>query len=227
MSLMMFFVFTSGCGGKTGEESLEITTENDKVSYSLGYNIGTQIMQNFMQNNFEVNPDIFTRAVKDVLSGSKQALTQEEMMAVMEKFQSDTMAEQQKAVVANLEATNAFLEQNKSKAGITVLDSGVQYQVIKEGSGPKPKVTDTVKVHYRGTLLDGKQFDSSYDRGEPIEFALNQVIPGWSEAVQLMQVGSNWKIFIPPDLAYGENGQRGIPPNSLLIFEMELLEIVQ
>jgi FKBP-type peptidyl-prolyl cis-trans isomerase len=166
----------------------------------------------------------------DAQSGTDTLLTQDEMMTALQTFQTTMMERQQakaeREASENITAGEAFLAENASKEGVMVTESGLQYKVITEGSGPKPQATDQVTVHYRGTLLDGTEFDSSYSRGEPATFGLNQVIPGWTEGVQLMNVGSKYEFYIPANLAYGERGAgASIGPNSTLIFEVELISI--
>ncbi|MCE5252543.1 FKBP-type peptidyl-prolyl cis-trans isomerase [bacterium] len=206
---------------------ITLTTDIDKISYSIGTQIGT----NFKQNKIEINTDILARAISDVMTDQKMALTEEEMQAVLDKFQTDMRAKMEASrndeLAANQAKASAFLAQNAAKPGITTLPDSLQYEVITEGTGPKPKDTDTVKVHYTGYLEDGTEFDSSYKRNEPAEFPLNSVIPGWTEALKLMKTGAKYKIYLPPQLGYGARGNQVIPPNSLLIFEIELIEIVK
>ncbi|MCX8065224.1 MAG: FKBP-type peptidyl-prolyl cis-trans isomerase [Candidatus Hydrogenedentes bacterium] len=210
-----------------GEEGKELKLESDidKLCYTLGVNVA----KTFELIGQKPNLDVFVKAINDVLEKKKLAMTDEEMQNSIRSFQQNLVNAQMKRreeqATKNEEEAKKFLEENKHKEGIVTHPSGIQYKVLKEGDGPKPKETDTVKVHYKGTLLDGTVFDSSYDRGEPVNLPLNRVIKGWSEAVQLMSVGSKWQIFIPPDLAYGKEGNQVIPPNSLLIFEVELLGI--
>lgn len=209
------------------EENKELKLENDidKLCYTLGVNVA----KTFELIGQKPNLDVFVRAINDVLEKKELAMTDEEMQNSIRSFQQNLMNAQMKKreeeAIKNEEEAKKFLEENKNKEGIVTHPSGIQYKVLREGNGPKPKETDTVKVHYKGTLLDGTVFDSSYDRGEPVNLPLNRVIKGWSEAVQLMPVGSKWQIFIPPNLAYGKEGNQVIPPNSLLIFEVELLGI--
>ncbi len=206
-------------------QKLELKNDVDKLCYTLGVNVAKTFEMIGQQPNF----DVFVRAMKDVLEKKDLAMTDEEMQNSIRLFQQNLMTAQMKKreeeAVKNEEEAKKFLEENKNKEGVVTHPSGIQYKVLKEGNGPKPKETDTVKVHYKGSLLDGTVFDSSYDRGEPITLPLNRVIKGWSEAVQLMPVGSKWQIFIPPNLGYGKEGNQVIPPNSLLIFEVELLDI--
>jgi FKBP-type peptidyl-prolyl cis-trans isomerase len=196
----------------------------DKVSYSIGLDIGTT----FKKQKMEINTDVLAAGVKDGLSGANPLLTPEEVRTVMTEFTKDM---REKAATANKEAADKntkegekFLAENKTKPGVKTTASGLQYVVEKEGSGAAPKETDTVVVNYRGTLLDGTEFDSSYQRGEPAPFPVNRVIKGWTEALQLMKPGGKYKLFIPSNLAYGPGGAGGdIGPNATLIFEVELL----
>ncbi len=198
-----------------------------RVSYAFGMQFARE-MGNF---DVQLDPEAFAKAMNDVYTGAESELSEEQMMTTLREFQTFLQrkrAEQQAAAqTQNLAQARAFLEENAQRDGVTTTGSGLQYEVMTEGDGTSPAATDTVRVHYRGTLLDGTQFDSSYDRGEPAEFPLNGVIPGWTEGLQLMKEGAKYKFYIPPDLAYGEAGRPGIPPNSLLTFEVELLEVVQ
>ncbi|MFC1692520.1 FKBP-type peptidyl-prolyl cis-trans isomerase [Candidatus Latescibacterota bacterium] len=217
-----------GDGGKMKNNEVQLNDTGDKVSYSIGYSMGQQIVNQFKMNNIDIDPDIFIYAVRDVLLDKMPAITEAEMQEVMEMYQAEMMAYREEELQKQLAAASAFLAENAQKPGITTLPDSLQYEVIKDGTGQRPKSTDTVRVHYRGTLLDGSEFDSSYERGEPNEFNLDGgMIEGWIEVVLLMKVGAHWKVYIPPQLAYGDQGRQGIPPNSLLIFEIELLEIVE
>ncbi|HET7844042.1 MAG TPA: FKBP-type peptidyl-prolyl cis-trans isomerase [Xanthomonadales bacterium] len=205
----------------------KLTTEKEKVSYMVGMDLSNGLAQ----IKDEIDPAIVAQALQDALKGGKTLLTQEEALAVRQSFISkmqSAQAEKQKVTAdKNKVEGEKFLAANKSKPGVKTTASGLQYQVIKEGTGKKPGPNDQVKVHYLGTLIDGTKFDSSYDRGQPAQFALNGVIPGWTEALQLMPVGSKYKLFIPSNLAYGDKGTPGpIGPNSTLVFEVELLEIL-
>ncbi|HEX6900671.1 MAG TPA: FKBP-type peptidyl-prolyl cis-trans isomerase [Thermoanaerobaculia bacterium] len=200
----------------------------DRASYAIGYNFGRQ----FKQNDITVNNDLLMKGLRDALGNGQASLTDEEMQTAMQAFQQQVMqqqADKQKAVGEKNKAEGeAFLAKNKERAGVKTTASGLQYEVLKEGTGPQPKATDTVTVHYQGTLMDGSEFDSSYKRGEPASFVLNQVIPGWTEGVQLMKVGSKYKFYLPAALGYGDRGAGGIiGPNAPLIFEVELLSIGQ
>ena len=199
---------------------------NDKAGYIIGLNLG----HNLKQQEIPVTADQIIKGLRDGLGGAAAQLKDDEIQAAMSQFQQQMMAKQQEKqkVVGdkNKQEGEAFLAANKAKPGVVTTASGLQYQVITPGSGPNPKPTDKVTVNYKGTLLDGKVFDSSYDRGQPVTFAVNQVIPGWVEALQLMKAGSKYKLYIPSSLAYGEAGAGGdIGPNSVLTFDVELLKI--
>jgi FKBP-type peptidyl-prolyl cis-trans isomerase FklB len=197
----------------------------DKASYIIGFNLGS----NLKKQEIPVTADLIVKGLRDGLGGAQGLLSDEEIQAAMTEFQQKMMAQQQakmaEAGEKNKKEADAFLASNKTKQGVVTTASGLQYQMLQEGTGPTPKATDQVTVHYKGTLLDGTVFDSSYDRNEPATFTVGQVIPGWVEALQLMKVGSKAKLFIPPALAYGESGAgQQIGPNSMLIFEVELLK---
>lgn len=194
--------------------------------------IGMDVGQSLLQIKDEVDVEIMARAVSDVLAGRETALSREEANRVREAFmqrlQQEMAAKRAKLAEENKKAGEAFLAENRKREGVKVTASGLQYEVIKEGNGRKPSATDQVKVHYVGTLIDGTKFDSSRDRGQPAVFPLNGVIPGWTEGLQLMSEGSIYKLYIPAELAYGEQGTQGlIGPNATLIFEVELLEVVK
>jgi len=199
-------------------DKMELKTQKDKLSYSLGMEMG----ENLRKNGIEIDQAIYQQGIKDALSGEKTLLTEQEASEVIAAYQKEwlkTYAEKNKA------EGEAFLAKNKKKEGVKTLPDGLQYKVITDGKGKKPKVTDTVTVNYRGTLVDGTEFDSSYKRGQPASFPVNGVIKGWTEALQLMKEGSKWELYIPANLAYGEQGRQGIPPNSVLIFEVELISV--
>jgi FKBP-type peptidyl-prolyl cis-trans isomerase FklB len=210
----------------SAEENLVLKNQKDKVSYI----IGTEIGKNFKKQSIDIDPDVLTRGIKDAISGGKPLLTEQEVQETMATFQKEMMAKQEdltkKLGEKNKKEGEVFLSENKKKEGVKTLPSGLQYKVIKGGIGKKPKINDTVTTHYRGTLIDGTEFDSSYRRGQPVSFPVSGVIPGWTEALQLMEEGAKWQLFIPPNLAYGERGTgRDIGPNATLIFEIELISI--
>ena len=194
----------------------------DSLSFSFGYLIGNNL---FVQNVEDINQKIFMKGFNYGYSDQKTTLSVEEANRIIQQYFQNMISDESKQ---NLEKSNAFLEENKLKEGVTTLSSGLQYTIITAGTGESPKPEDKVKVHYTGRLIDGTVFDSSVERGEPIVFGVNQVIPGWTEALQLMQPGAQWILYIPPALAYGENGAGGvIGPNQALIFEVELIEVVK
>jgi FKBP-type peptidyl-prolyl cis-trans isomerase FklB len=208
------------------DPKMTLKDDKDKVSYAIGLNIG----KSMKQEGLDINPDAIAAAMKDVFAGAKAQLTDEEVQQVMQDFQKKMMAKQMAAREEGLGKNKAegekFLADNKKKEGIKTTASGLQYKVITAGTGKTPKATDTVKTHYRGTLINGTEFDSSYKRGEPAEFPVNGVIKGWTEALQLMKEGAKWQLFIPSELAYGERGAgRDIGPNSTLIFDIELISV--
>jgi FKBP-type peptidyl-prolyl cis-trans isomerase FklB len=205
---------------------LTLRTQKEKASYAIGLNIG----KGLHKDSVDVDPNILLRGLKDAMAGGKTLLTDEEAKAVMIALQSDLRKKQeakmQVAGEANKREGEAFLASNKAQDGVVTLPSGLQYKVLKEGTGPKPAAGDSVVCNYKGTLLDNTEFDSSYKRGQPATFQVGQVIKGWTEALQLMPVGSKWQLFIPADLAYGQRGAGPtIGPNTTLIFEVELLSI--
>jgi FKBP-type peptidyl-prolyl cis-trans isomerase FklB len=204
----------------------ELKDQKEKVSYSIGIDIGNTLKRQMI----DVNAELLNRGIRDGLSGTKPLLTEEQIKETMSAFQKDMVAKQAAAKKATGEKNAAeakkFLAENKAKEGVKTTASGLQYKVLKEGTGPSPKATETVKVNYRGTTLDGTEFDSSYKRGQPASFPVNRVIKGWTEGLQLMKVGSKYQLFVPADLAYGERGAGSdIGPNATLIFEVELLGI--
>lgn len=203
-----------------------LTTQKDRFSYALGMNIGT----NMQRQSVPVDADILARGLKDSMAGGKTLLTEEEARAILNEVQTEMRKQQQVKAQqlgeANKKEGTEFLAANKAKEGVVTLPSGLQYKILTAGTGPKPAATDTVTVNYRGTLINGTEFDSSYKRGQPTSFPVNGVIKGWTEALQLMPVGSKWQLFIPSDLAYAERGGgASIGPNATLIFEIELLSI--
>jgi FKBP-type peptidyl-prolyl cis-trans isomerase FklB len=221
-AMIGIMLFAANCFGADG---MELKDRKDKESYSLGYQFG----QSLKSQGLAVNLEVYTAGIRDALSGTKPMLSQEEVNKTVSGIQSRVMAARQKefqeTADKKLSEGKDFMEANKKKEGMKTLSSGLQYKILAEGSGKTPKAADEVTVHYRGTLTDGTEFDSSYSRGRPLTVKVNGVIRGWSEALQLMKEGSRWQLFIPPDLAYGERGMSRIPPNSILIFEVELISV--
>ena len=204
---------------------LTLKTQKEKFSYALGMKMG----ENLHKQSVPVDPAILARGLKDAIAGAKPLLTDEQAQAVIMEVQNDMRKKQQEkmqqAGAANKKEGDTFLAANKGKEGVVTLPSGLQYKILKQGTGPKPTPSDTVSCNYRGTFINGTEFDSSYKGGQPVSFPVTGVIKGWTEALQLMPVGSKWQLFIPSDLAYGDAGRPGIEPSSTLIFEVELLSI--
>lgn len=225
--LLIFGIFPTLIGQKTKNNTnkadvpINLQTQLDSVSYALGI----YLADNLQQQGFEqINPALFAAGLKDVQTSQRPIFETKMANEIIGKY---VMNQRKAKASKNLEDGKLFLEKNKSVNGVVTLPSGLQYEVIKEGTGNKPTIDDKVTVNYNGTLLSGKVFDSSIDRGKPVQLKIDQVIEGWKEALPLMSVGSKWKLFIPSDLAYGENPQPGSPiePNALLIFEVELVSI--
>jgi len=214
-------IMVSACKDDKGSASGDTSFKNaeDSVSYCLGIWSGKTMKESGL---VELNEDLFLNAVKETMDGKETKLKPEEATAFLQAYFGKL---EKKKGEANLEEGKKFLESNKSKAGVKTTASGLQYEVITEGKGASPKAEETVTVNYKGTLLDGTVFDSSYDRGQPATFPLNQVIPGWTEGIPLMKVGAKYKFYIPSELAYGDRSQGKIKANSVLIFEVELLEV--
>jgi len=201
------------------QEKPVLKNQKEKVSYSIGLNIGRNLGSDLQKQSINIDPSIFAKGIQDALSGANPLLSNEEIQETMIALQKE-MSEKQK------QRGEAFLSENKKKEGVKTLASSLQYKVIKAGTGKKPKSNDTVMVHYRGTLIDGTEFDSSFRRGQPATFPVSGVIPGWTEALPLMEEGAKWQLFIPPKLGYGERGAGGlIGPNATLIFEVELISV--
>ena len=207
---------------KKATQELTLKTANDSLSYSIGLSVAGFYKE---QGIKDVNSAIVSKAINDVLKKGTPLLNEQQANNCIINFVQKAKAEK---AGPNKKAGEAFLAENKNKPGVITLPSGLQYQIIQEGTGPKPTLSDKVKCHYRGTLIDGTVFDSSIDRGEPIDFPVSGVIRGWTEALQLMPVGSKWKLFIPSDLAYGDQGAgNSIKPGSTLIFDVELIQILK
>jgi FKBP-type peptidyl-prolyl cis-trans isomerase FklB len=208
------------------QDKAQLKDQKDKASYSIGYDIG----ETFKKQNVDLNPDALFGGLKDALAGKEATMTKEDREKTLQAFQKEMMEKQmaasKEAATKNAAEGEKFLTENKKKDGVKTTASGLQYKVLKEGSGAAPKETDTVVTNYKGTLLDGTEFDSSYKRNEPASFPVNRVIKGWTEALQLMKPGAKYQLFIPSALAYGERGAgQLIGPNATLIFEVELLSI--
>ncbi len=206
--------------------TVTLETTQQRLSYGIAYGLG----QRMAADSVPMDIDAFTAGLRDALEGGEPRMTQEEITTEMQAYQEKMAAEQQvvqaEMATANAAAAAAYLAENATVEGVVVTESGLQYQIIEAGEGAMPSADDTVEVHYRGTLVDGTEFDSSYSRGQTVSFGVGQVIPGWTEALQLMPVGSKWKLGIPPELGYGAGGAgQMIGPNSALIFEVELVSI--
>ncbi|HOO83689.1 MAG TPA: FKBP-type peptidyl-prolyl cis-trans isomerase [Prolixibacteraceae bacterium] len=223
--IVVLIVVLSACNQKSSSFSsnAKVNSEADTVALSVGYTLGGNLKKQFG----DVNPELVAQGLIAAFNDEKNPLFEKEQEADV-VIRAYLRKESERAAERNLKAGQEFLEENAKREGITVTESGLQYEVEKEGEGAKPTATSTVKVHYHGTTIDGEVFDSSVERGEPIEFPLNGVIKGWTEGLQLMSVGSKYKFYIPSDLAYGARGAGGnIGPNSALIFEVELISIVE
>jgi len=216
--------------GATPATTLTLKTQKEKASYALGMNIGT----GFKRQGVPVDPALVARGLRDAMNGTKSLISDQDAQAALNELknemnqkmqaqQQEQQAKTMEAAAGNKKIGEAFLAENKTKEGVVTLPSGLQYKVLTEGTGPKPTASDTVSCNYKGTFIDGKEFDSS--KGTPISFGVTGVIKGWTEALQLMPVGSKWQLFIPSDLAYGDGGRPGIPPGSTLLFDVELVSI--
>ncbi|QQD18125.1 FKBP-type peptidyl-prolyl cis-trans isomerase [Spongiibacter nanhainus] len=214
------------CGGDKSPAEPKLDSEIAKVSYGIGANIGSRF-----GDDLPLDVDAFSAGVRDALEGNELKMSEEDIMATLQSYQQKQLAARQEEAEAegqkNLEEAKAFFAENAEKEGVQTTESGLQYIVVEAGDGDKPGADDTVEVHYKGTLLDGTEFDSSYKRGETVSFPVSGVIPGWTEALQLMSEGAKWKLFIPSDLAYGAGGAgQMIGPNAALVFEVELIDVV-
>src|SRR3984957_10205463 len=213
-------------GSQVGSQNTStLTSQKDKVSYAIGMNIGT----NLHRQSVDVDPKVLQQGLEDALTGGKTLLSEDEAKATLTQFQAEMRQKQQEKIqqagASNKKEGETFLAANKGKEGVVTLPSGLQYKILTAGTGPKPTAGDSVVCNYKGTLIDGKEFDSSYKRGQPATFPVAGVIKGWTEALQLMPVGSKWQLFVPSDLAYGDAGRPGIDPGDTLIFEVELVSI--
>jgi FKBP-type peptidyl-prolyl cis-trans isomerase FklB len=213
----------------SAEEKLVLKNQKDKVSYSIGLNIGRKLANDLKNQSIDIDSNLLTKGIQDALTAAKPLLTDQEIQETMVAFQKEMIAKWEEIGKKNKVEGEAFLAENKKKEGVKTLPSGLQYKVIKAGTGKKPKADDTVTVNYRGTLINGTEFDSSYKRGQPATFPVSGgIIRGWTEALQLMGEGAKWELFIPSNLAYGERGTSSvIGPNATLIFEIELVSIKQ
>lgn len=199
-----------------------LKTQKQKFSYTIGFQVG----MDFKRKGLDLDTEALLQAIRDVQEGKQPQLTQEQMQQALTNYKTELDAKRKELADTNLKLSQAFLDQNKTKKGVKVTASGLQYEVLKAGTGAKPKATDSVEVHYHGTLIDGRVFDSSVNRGQTVTFPLNGVIKGWQEALQMMKKGAKWKVAIPPDLAYGPMGSPPvIAPNMALVFEIELIDI--
>jgi FKBP-type peptidyl-prolyl cis-trans isomerase FkpA/FKBP-type peptidyl-prolyl cis-trans isomerase FklB len=199
----------------------KLDTDQRKASYAIGQQIG----QNLKNQNIEFDPEVLAMSIKEASTGKPSKLKPEEMQQALMKLQEGIMKKQNEQADKNKGEGTAFLEKNKTAADVKTTASGLQYIVVQEGTGKTPGPDDVVKAHYKGTLINGEKFDSSYDRGQPAEFPVNGVIKGWTEALQMMKVGGKVKLFVPPELGYGPSARPGIPANSVLIFEVELVDV--
>ena len=202
-------------------EKKDLKTDKDKYSYAIGY----QFAKNLQAQSVEVDSAALAQAIRDVVDSKKPLLNEEQMQAALQKMYEGRKDKMMADAETNKKKAQEFLEENKKKEGVKVTETGLQYKILTEGAGSSPKKSDTVVVHYKGTLLDGTEFDSSYKREKPAEFPVEAVIPGWTEALQKMKKGGKWQLYIPPELAYGERGRPSIPANSVLVFEVELIDI--
>jgi FKBP-type peptidyl-prolyl cis-trans isomerase FklB len=226
IAVMVCALLTALALGQPGEpagadQAPALNTNREKASYAIGLSIG----QNMAQQGVDLDATVIARGIADALQKRDPLLTPAQCQAAMEAFQEEMVAKQAAAAEQNKKTGTDYLAKNAKRKGVTTLKSGLQYEVLKAGTGPKPVKTDRVRTHYHGTLIDGTVFDSTTG-GDPADFGVGEVIPGWTEALQLMPVGSKWKLFVPSELAYGERGAGGaIAPHSVLIFEIELLGI--
>lgn len=226
MALAVTGLIGTGFTGNLAAEEPALNTDDEKVSYGMGLVLGQRMQGDIPDLQLEQ----FLQGIRHGAGGGENArMDREEIQAALQsyqqKMQADQMKQMEELAEANKAAGETFLAQNAERDGVKTTDSGLQYEVIEEGDGPKPTADDQVKVHYTGELISGEVFDSSRERGEPVTFGLSQVIPGWTEGLQLMEEGARYKLYIPSDLAYGPGGNRSIGPNETLVFDVELLEV--
>jgi FKBP-type peptidyl-prolyl cis-trans isomerase FklB len=215
-------------GSTAAKPAVTLETQKQKASYAIGMNIGKNLGENLKKDAVDVDSEILLKGMKDALTGNKSLLTDEEIQAVLTNVQNDVRKHQLEAVAKKKEEGEAFLAANKAKPGVVTLPDGLQYKIITNGDGPKPSASDSVICNYVGTFIDGTEFDSTYKRGKPLTIPVGQVIKGWTEALELMPVGSKWEVYVPSNLAYGERGTPNggpIGPNETLVFQLELLSI--
>ncbi|MGD8384710.1 MAG: FKBP-type peptidyl-prolyl cis-trans isomerase [Lysobacterales bacterium] len=220
--LILIFLLTTGSA-----LAQDVTTDKGKLSYAVGWDIGADIKRR--KTDFDV--DSLITAIRDIVAGKEPRVKPDEMKTLLTALQQKVRAEQveqfKKLSAENLKKSEEFLAKNKTKTGIVTLPSGVQYRIIEEGDGPRPTLNSKVRVHYRGSKMDGHEFDSSFARGTPEEFTVNSVLKGWQEVLPLMKQGATWQIFVPPELAFGERGNPPVGPNEALVFDLKLVEIVK
>lgn len=220
-TIMKVIALASVIGFAVGCEK-KLDNDQRKASYAIGQQIGA----NLKSQNIDFDSDVLAMSIKEAAAGKESKLKPEEMQQALMKLQENLLKKQQDEAEANKKKGEEFLAKNKTAEGVKTTESGLQYIVVQEGTGKTPGLKDTVKAHYKGTLVDGQQFDSSYDRGQPAEFPVEGVIKGWTEALQMMKVGGKMKLFIPAELGYGSAARPGIPANSVLIFDVELVEVL-
>ncbi|MBW1989373.1 MAG: FKBP-type peptidyl-prolyl cis-trans isomerase [Deltaproteobacteria bacterium] len=217
------FAIALVCGAFAGD--LELKDDRDKTSYSVGFQIG----ENLRATGITVDLDLFMRGFEDATAQKEPAMSLDEIRGILSRLRLEVVARQMRKHMEearkNKKESEAFLAENKRRKGVATTDSGLQYEILRKGEGESPEPGDTVTVHYTGTLIDGTLFDSSFERGEPARIPVDGVIPGWTEALKKMHEGCKWKLYVPPELAYGEHGKGAIPPNAALIFEVELLSV--
>jgi len=220
-----FIILLLFAGTCFAAEEGELTSEPSLLSYSIGYQVGGD----FRRQEIDIDPQVVLKGIQDAMAGKDPAMSHEEMRSTLVELRKSVVAVQEKKTeeiaAKNLAAGKAYLEKNEKKEGVVSMPSGLQYTVISEGTGESPAATDVVEVNYRGTLIDGTEFDSSYKRGKPAQFRVDKVIKGWTEALQLMKTGGKWRLFIPPELAYSTRRAGSIEPNSTLVFDVELLSV--
>jgi len=223
--VLLVLGITLAAGSCLAGEAVNLQEKNDRVGYSIGYQVGTD----FRRQEIVINPEMVVHGIQDAMADSEPRLTPEQMRSILVEVQQRVVAAQQQKneemAAENLAAGRKFLAENGKKAGVVTLPSGLQYEIVEPGTGPAPAASDIVEVNYRGTLIDGTEFDSSYKRGQPAQFRVDGVIAGWTEALQLMHEGGKWRLFIPPELGYSSRQTAAIPPDSTLIFEVELLRV--